>query len=60
MKLLTRVYIKKECRDLHGINEAFEKACKHIQSTYALFSLSEDDRVFIIELHLGKPSDIKL
>jgi len=49
---IAKVTIKKECREVHGIEGAFDEACKKLKQTYNLFAKSEanKDRTWVIEL----------
>ena len=58
-KTIGRVAIRKECREIHGIEAAFDVACERLKRTYLMFAKSEinKDRIWRIELkqqHNGK------
>ena len=55
-KPLARITIKKECREIHGIEGAFDEACKLLKKSYNLFadSPNQKDATWCIELHLKK------
>jgi len=52
---LARVSIKKECREIHGVEKAFDEACKEMKRYYLLFAESKGlkNRVFELELKLN-------
>ena len=55
-KPLARVTIKKECREIHGIEGAFDKAYKEMKRYYLIFANSQgaENRVWELELHIKK------
>jgi hypothetical protein len=54
MTLITKVYIKPQCRDKWGINEAYDKAAEYIRKTYCLFALGKSKKIFRLEFHIDE------
>jgi len=50
---LARVKITENCRDIHGIEKAFDVACEELKKAYLIFATSKSfkSKVFKIELH---------
>ncbi len=53
-KPIGKISITPNCRKVHGIEGAFDEACKLLKDTYNLFadSYKNKDKTWIIELHL--------
>ena len=54
--MLAQVRITKECREVHGIDGAFEEACERIKDYYMIYVESEihQDKTFRIELYFDE------
>jgi hypothetical protein len=57
MTLITKVYIKPQCRDKWGINEAYDKAAEYIRKTYCLFALGKSKKIFRLEFHIDEAEE---
>jgi len=55
-KPIANITITPNCRRLHGIEGAFDEACKLLKKSYNLFadSPNQKDATWCIELHLKK------
>lgn len=53
---VARVLIKKECRETHGVEGAFDEACKKLKENYLLFAAPpvHKDVTWTIELNTSK------
>ncbi len=55
-KPIARVLIKKECRENHGIEGAFDEACKVMKKNYLMFAKPpvNKNKTWTIELNISK------
>jgi len=51
-KKVAQVEIRPSCIKLHGSEDAFDLAIKHIEANYKMWSPKEMNKTFRIELHI--------
>lgn len=53
MGLHTKVEIKKECKEIHGIDGAFKKAIEFLDKQYKLYECIDPEKTITISMELG-------
>ena len=58
MSKLYQIEIKKDCRELHGVDGALDKAFEILRDRFKLFCPEKDstNKTFRLELHIDKQS----
>lgn len=58
---VTQVEIRKECRELHGVDKAFDEAVKYLRDYYTLILKSDCNKEasIIFEVHIDRFKKLK-